>query len=318
VTFPAQQRFVGGRMPSGITSAIAGNTGPVDIDATLVARLVASQFQQWADLPIVAAEPNGWDNRTFRLGPELLVRLPSAEAYAAQVRKEHRWLPVLAPHLPLPIPVPLAIGKPAEGYPWNWSVYRWFDGVPASTARIADLTEFAVALAHFLVCLQRIDPTGGPPPGPHNFFRGGPLETYDAETRNAIAAVQELINAELATEVWEAAVAATWQEAPVWVHGDVAAGNLLVRDGRLAAVIDFGSSGVGDPACDVTIAWTLLSGKSREAFRAALPLDAATWARGRGWALWKALITFAGNLETDRPAAATGRRVIEDLLAEHQ
>ena len=126
-------------MPSGITPAIAGNTGPVDIDATLVARLVASQFQQWADLPIVATVPNGWDNRTFRLGPALLVRLPSAEAYAAQVRKEHRWLPVLAPHLPLPIPVLLAMGRPAEGYPWNWSVYRWFEGVPASTVRIASV-----------------------------------------------------------------------------------------------------------------------------------------------------------------------------------
>lgn len=144
------------------------------------------------------------------------------------------------------------------------------------------------------------------------------METYGAETRNAIAAVQELINAELASEVWETAVAATWQGAPVWVHGDVPAGNLLVRDGRLAAVIDFGSSGVGDPACDVTIAWTLLSGKSREAFRAALPLDAATWARGRGWALWKALITFAGNLDTDPAAAMAARRVINDVLAEHQ
>jgi aminoglycoside phosphotransferase (APT) family kinase protein len=290
----------------------------VDIDATLVTRLVASQFPQWAGLPITAAEPNGWDNRTFRLGPDLLVRLPSAERYAAQVRKEHRWLPALAPQLPLPIPVPVAKGKPAEGYPWNWSVYRWLDGVPASIASIPDLTRFAMALAHFLVCLQRIDPTGGPPPGPHNFFRGGPLGTYDPQTRTAITEVPELINADLATEVWEAALAATWHGTPVWVHGDVAASNLLVRDGRLAAVIDFGSSGVGDPACDVTIAWTFLSGKSREVFRAALPLDAASWARGRGWALWKALITFAGTLDTDAAAAAAARRVINDVLAEHQ
>jgi aminoglycoside phosphotransferase (APT) family kinase protein len=290
----------------------------VDIDATLVARLVASQFPRWAGLPVTAAEPNGWDNRTFRLGPDLSVRLPSAEAYAAQVRKEHRWLPVLAPHLPLPIPVPLAMGEPAEGYPWNWSVYRWLDGVPASTARVDDLTELAVTLARFLVCLQRIDPTGGPPPGRHNFFRGGPLETYDAETRTAVAAVGDLLDADTATAVWETALAATWHGPPVWVHGDVAAGNLLVRDGRLGAVIDFGSSGVGDPACDVTIAWTLLSGESREAFRAALRLDAATWARGRGWALWKALITFAGNLHTNPVEAATARRVIDDVLAEHE
>jgi aminoglycoside phosphotransferase (APT) family kinase protein len=287
-----------------------------DIDAMLVGRLVGSQFPEWSGRRITAVEPNGWDNRTFRLGSDLLVRLPSAEAYSAQVRKEQRWLPVLAPHLPLPIPVPLAMGEPGEGYPWHWSVYRWLDGVPASMAPIGDSNRLAVALAHFLVCLEQIDATGGPEPGPHNFFRGGLLETYDAETRSAIAALRELINAELATEVWDTALASTWHGAPVWVHGDVAAGNLLIKDGRLAAVIDFGSSGVGDPACDVTIAWTFLVGESRRAFRAALPLDAATWARGRGWALWKALITFAGNLDTDPAAATTARYVIDEVLSD--
>ena len=159
-------------------------------------------------------------------------------------------------------------------------------------------------------------PTEGPPQGPHN-FRGGPLETYDAETRKAIATVQGMINAELATQVWETALGAIWHGGPVWVHGDVAAGNLLLRGGRLAAVIDFGCSGVGDPACDLVIAWTFLVGQSREAFRVALPLDARTWARGRGWALWKALITFAGNLQADQTAAATARRVIDELIDEH-
>jgi aminoglycoside phosphotransferase (APT) family kinase protein len=306
-----------GRKACSLTPPQHGGARSVEIDAALVARLVGSQFPQWSRLPITAAEPNGWDNRTFRLGSDLLVRLPSAQSYAAQVPKEHRWLPLLAPQLPLPIPVPVAMGEPAEGYPWNWSVYRWLDGVPASTATIDDLTAFAETLTDFLICLQRIDATGGPAPGPHNFFRGGPLETYDAETREAIAAVHELIDADLATEVWETGLAATWHGQPVWIHGDVAAGNLLVRDGRLAAVIDFGSSGVGDPACDVTIAWTFLSGESREAFRAALPLDTATWARGRGWALWKALITYAPSLEDDPAVAASARRVIDDVLAEH-
>jgi len=290
----------------------------VEIDADLVARLIGSQFPQWSSLPIIPAEPNGWDNRTFRLGSDLLVRLPSAQSYAAQVPKEHRWLPFLAPQLPLQIPVPVAMGEPAKGYPWNWSVYRWLDGVPASTTEIDDLAEFARTLAHFLAALQRIDTRGGPPPGPHNFFRGGPLETYDAETRNVITAVHDLIDVELATAVWEAGLAAVWNSPPVWVHGDVAATNLLVRDGRLAAVIDFGSSGVGDPACDLTVAWTFLSGESREAFHAVLPLDDGTWARGRGWALWKALITYAGNLETDVPVAAEVRRVIDVVLAEHE
>ncbi|HEU4909687.1 MAG TPA: aminoglycoside phosphotransferase family protein, partial [Propionibacteriaceae bacterium] len=225
----------------------------MSIDAALVSRLIESQFPQWSSLPIRAAEPNGWDNRTFRLGSNLLVRLPSAQSYAEQVAKEHRWLPVLAPQLPLPIPAPVAMGQPAEGYPWNWSIYRWVDGVPASTADIDNMRDFAETLAHFLVCLQRIDATEGPPPGAHNFFRGGPLKTYDAETRDAIGVVQELIDADLATAVWQAGLATSWYAQPVWVHGDVAAGNLLIRNGRLAAVIDFGSSGVGDPACDLTI-----------------------------------------------------------------
>jgi len=289
-----------------------------DIDASLVTALVTSQFPQWADLPITPVELDGNDNRTFRLGVGMSVRLPSAEAYTAQVEKEHRWLPILAPRLPLPIPVPLTMGAPAEGYPWNWSVYRWLDGEIACTERINDLNQFATTLARFLASLQQIDPAGGPPPGQHNFFRGGPLETYDAETRSAITALDDQIATETATAAWETALAATWHGSPVWFHGDVSAGNLLVRDGRLSAVIDFGCSGVGDPACDVTIAWTLLSGESREAFRAALPVDAATWARGRGWALWKGLITVAEHINTNPVEAARAARVVDQVLADNE
>ncbi len=289
----------------------------VDVSAALVRRLVAAQFPRWADLPVRPVAVSGWDNRTFRLGEGLSVRLPSAEGYTPQVEKEHRWLPLLAPRLPLPIPVPLAKGTPAEGYPFPWSVYRWLEGDVATVERIADPREFAAALAGFLAALQRVDPAGGPPPGPHSFFRGGPLETYDAETRRTIAALADEIDAGAATALWEAALAATWHGPPVWFHGDVAAGNLLVRGGRLSAVIDFGCCGVGDPACDLTIAWTLLAGEGREVFRAALPADGATWARGRGWALWKALLTFAGHRHTDPAEAGRARRVIADVLAEH-
>lgn len=288
------------------------------IDVALVRRLVATQFPHWADLPIRPVEHGGWDNRTFHLGEHMSVRLPSGPWYALQVEKEHTWLPKLAPLLPLPIPVPLGLGRPAEGYPWHWSVYRWLDGEIAAVERIADLRQFAVTLAQFLVALQQVDTTGGPPPGQHNFWRGGPLTIYDGETRQAIAALDGQIDTAAATEVWEAALAATWCGAPVWIHGDVAAGNLLVRAGRLCAVIDFGCSGVGDPACDLTIAWTFLSGASREAFRAALPLDSATWARARGWALWKALITLADSLPTNPARAAEARRVIDAVLADHR
>ena len=260
----------------------------VDINVSLVRRLIAAQFPQWADLPIKPVEFDGWDNRTFHLGEDMTVRLPSAAPYALQVEKEHRWLPRLAPRLPLPIPVPLAKGAPADGYPWQWSVYRWLEGETATIERIADLRQFAIALAEFLTALQRIDPAGGPPPGRHNFFRGGSLTVYDAESRQAIAALEGEIDADAATATWEAALAATWHGAPVWFHGDVAAGNLLVEGGRLSAVIDFGTSGVGDLSCDLAIALTLFRGESRDAFRAVLRPDDATWSRGRGWALWKA------------------------------
>lgn len=286
----------------------------LEIDVSLVRRLLV-QFPQWADLPVKRVEFDGWDNTTFRLGEDLSVRLPSAQAYAGQVEKEHRWLPRLAAHLPLSIPVPLAMGVPANGYPWHWSVYRWLEGENATIKSIADLQQFATTLAQFLAALQRIDPADGPPPGQHNFFRGGPLTTYDSETRDAIATLRGRIDADAVTAVWEAALRATWHGPPVWLHGDVSAGNLLVEKGRLNAVIDFGCTAVGDPACDLTIAWTLLSGESRDAFRAALPLDRATWARGRGWALWKGLITLVKHT-TNPTKARNARGVIDEVLVD--
>ena len=280
-------------------------------------RLIAAQFPQWANLPVRPVELDGWDNATFRLGEDMSVRLPSAERYAAQVEKEHRWLPKLAPLLPLPIPTPLAKGAPTDDYPFPWSVYRWIAGENATIERIADPVEFATALAAFLTALYRIDPRGGPPPGRHNFLRGAPPAVYDAETRQALAALEGRIDTDVASAAWEAALETTWHGPPVWFHGDVAAGNLLVEDGRLSAVIDFGTSGVGDPACDLVIAWTLFRGESRDAFRAALGLDDATWARGRGWALWKALITLAEHERTDPEKAEEARRVIDEVLDDH-
>ncbi|HEY5007998.1 MAG TPA: aminoglycoside phosphotransferase family protein [Caulobacteraceae bacterium] len=288
----------------------------MEIDASLASRLVAEQFPQWADLAVRPVEHGGWDNRTFHLGERMTVRLPSAGRYAAQVEKEQRWLPRLACGLPLPIPAPLGVGRPAQDYPWPWSVYAWLDGETAAVARIDDRTRFAIDLGGFLSALHRIDAADGPATGPHSFWRGGPLSTYDAETRAAIAALGDRINAEAVTAVWEAALDSRWTGAPIWVHGDMAAGNLLVRDGALSAVIDFGCCCVGDPACDLAVAWTFLEGEAREAFRAALPLDPGTWARGRGWTLWKALIVYAGHASNLRDAATSGR-IVDDLVAEH-
>jgi aminoglycoside phosphotransferase (APT) family kinase protein len=290
----------------------------VDIDASLVRRLVAAQFPHWAELPVTPVASGGWDHRTFHLGADMMVRLPSAGAYSQQVEKEQRWLPRLAPFLPLAIPCPLALGKPAEGYPWNWSVYRWIEGETATIERVADLRAFATTLAEFLVALQRIDASGGPKAGPHNFYRGGKLKTYDTETRQAIAALDGRIDPEAVTAVWDAALATEWQLPPVWVHGDISTGNLLVKDGRVVAVIDFGSSSVGDPACDLVIAWRFLRDESRDVFRAALPLDRGTWARARGWALWKALIVVAGLPDTNPLDVKESRRVIDEVLADHR
>jgi aminoglycoside phosphotransferase (APT) family kinase protein len=287
----------------------------VQIDDALVRRLVAGQFPQWSELPIHPVTPSGWDNRTFRLGDTMVVRLPSGEHYAEQVAKEQRWLPYLAPSLPLAIPTPLALGRPAEGYSWNWSVYRWLEGEAASSGSIADLSEFASSLGRFLAALQRIDATGGPEPGLHNFHRGAALGIYDGQTRQAIAALEGTIDEDAATAVWEAALTSAWQWAPVWVHGDVSAGNLLVQAGRLSAVIDFGQLGVGDPACDLAIAWTFFDGASRQAFRDALPLDDATWARGRGWALWKVLIVTSGLVGATAYDAARSPQTLHEVLA---
>lgn len=269
------------------------------IDEALVRRLIGTQFPQWAGLRIEAVAPGGWDNRTFRLGPRMLVRLPSAAAYAAQVDREQRCLPRLSPFLPVPIPTPLALGQPSADYPWPWSVLTWLEGEPVAVRPLADQTTFASDLANFLTALHSIDPLGGPPSGPDNFFRGGELATYDAELQRAIQVLGQTMDADPCKEIWKDGLGARWAGEPVWVHGDMSAGNLLVEDGRLCGVIDFGLCCVGDPACDLTIAWTLLNSRGREAFRTALQIDAGTWARGRAWAVWKAVIVAAGLTETN-------------------
>jgi aminoglycoside phosphotransferase (APT) family kinase protein len=290
-----------------------------DITAELVSRLVATQFPQWADLPVRPVDADGWDNATFRLGRHMSVRLPSSQAYVEQVEKEHRWLPVLARQLPLPIPEPLAKGEPGSGFPRPWSVYRWIDGQTAEVGQIADLCEFAADLADFLAALYKVDPSGGPLPGTHNFFRGGSPAYYEAETRAALAALHGHIDTGLATEVWEAGLKATRDVPQVWFHGDAQPGNLLLNSsGRLSAVIDFGTSGIGDPACDTTIAWTFLSGDSQRVFKQRLPVDEATWARGRGWAIWKAMIVLVDELDSDPQGADFTKDVINKILADHR
>jgi aminoglycoside phosphotransferase (APT) family kinase protein len=289
----------------------------VDTDVALVSRLLTAQFPQWADLPIEPVRSAGTDNAIYRLGDDMAVRLPRIHRATGQADKEHRWLPRLARFLPLAIPVPLAMGMPGEGYPWHWSVYRWLEGENATLERLADPRQAAKDLAHFIAALQRIDTTGGPPPGPHDLARGKPLAMRDTYTREAIAALYGMIDADAVTAAWEAALQAPeWDRAPVWFHGDMLPGNLLFNRGRLSGIIDFGALGVGDPACDLMIAWNLFSGESRDVFRAALGVDDATWARGRGWALSQALIFIPYYLDTNPVGVGNARRAIHEVLAD--
>ena len=291
----------------------------VDVDVALAGRLLAAQFPQWAALPIVPVHSAGTDNAIYRVGADMAVRLPRIENATGQVDKEQQWLPRLAPHLPLAIPVPLAKGTPGEGYPWQWSVCRWLEGETATIERITDPGQAARDLAYFVVALQRIDPVGGPPPGVHNSFRGVPLSTRDAETRAAIASLDGMLDTGAVTTAWDAALQApAWDGPPIWIHGDLSPLNLLVQQGRLSAVIDFGCLGVGDPACDLQVAWTFLSAQTRAVFRAALPVDDATWARGRGWALSVGLIALPYYQSTNPVLADIAQRAIDEVLADYE
>ena len=262
-----------------------------NITESLVQQLIAQQFPAWSDKSIRLVECSGWDNRTFHLGDDMLVRLPSAAGYAAQVEKEQQWLPYFENKLPLNIPAPLAMGQASGLYPWPWSVYRWLPGSSINTLprEQIDLNKIALTLADFLNAFQRIDPSSGPQAGAHNYYRGAHPSVYGDE---AIESINQLLQGgeqKAALEIWGAAMDSSWQGKGVWVHGDISSGNLLVDNGKLSAVIDFGCLGVGDPACDLMIAWTLFDAPVRETFKTHLDLDNDTWRRGKAWALWKCL-----------------------------
>jgi aminoglycoside phosphotransferase (APT) family kinase protein len=288
----------------------------LDIDVSLVRQLVAEQFPQWLDLPVARVPSAGTDNAIFRLGDDLAVRMPRRQNSTPQIDKEQRWLPRFAPHLPLAIPAPIARGEPAHGFPWRWSVLRWLDGRDGHATANADSRDTALSLAAFVTALARIDPADGPPAGPHNFYRGAPLVQRDGYVRRAIAQSAHEIDAKAATRAWDAALAAPpWHGAPTWLHGDLAPGNLLFRNDRLVAVLDFGCLGVGDPACELIVAWNLLSADTRAVYRAALAPDDATWARGRGWAL-SSVVAIPYYRETNPTLADQARHTIAAVLSE--
>ena len=290
-----------------------------EIEESIVRGLLASQFPEWADLRLEVFPSSGTDNVMVRLGDDKAVRLPRHERASGQVEIEHLWLPRIAPLVPLAVPEPLALGRPDRGFPWPWSIGRWLEGSPATPDQIAEPRQAAMALGRFVASMQQIDLPGGPPPSVGNSFRGIPLRHRDAPTRQALAQLRGIIDTDAASEAWEEALRApAWERPGVWLHGDLQVGNLLARDGRLDAVIDFGCLCVGDPACDVMAAWTFLTGETRDWFRAQLTVDDATWARGRGWALSMGLIALPYYREINPVFTDVARRMILEVLDDRQ
>jgi aminoglycoside phosphotransferase (APT) family kinase protein len=285
----------------------------IHTDEPLVRRLLAGQFPQWADLPLERVPSSGTDNALFRLGDDMVVRLPRIHWAVGSVDRDVRWLPLLAPRLPVAIPVPLTRGAPAEGYPWEWGVYPWLEGENPNVDGIAYLDSLRPDVARFVASLHAVDVGGGPPA-----FRGKPLVVQDEGARAALAALDGMIDVDAATVAWNTALETpAWSGPPVWIHGDLLPGNLLLQGGRLTGVIDWGCLGVGDPACDLIVAWGLLSPEARNVFRAELRVDDGTWARGRGWALSIALIALPYYRETNPALAATARHLIREVADYH-
>ncbi len=291
----------------------------LDMDEFLVQRLLADQFPQWADLPVTAVPTSGTENAIYRLGDEMVVRLPYRPVRNDQIEKLDRWLPKLAPRLPLSIPELLARGAPSKEYPAAWSILRWLDGEEASLARLHDPVGTARTLAEFVRALIAIDATDGPAPGTHNFWRGVPLAARDEMTRRSIRESSGLIDTQAVTRAWERDLAAPVWDAPLtWLHGDLVPDNMLVNDGKLSAVIDWGGLGVGDPAIELLPAWNLFRGASREAYREALGFDDATWARGRGLALSTSIVALPYYIHTIPVRAQRATDVIREVLADQE
>jgi aminoglycoside phosphotransferase (APT) family kinase protein len=281
-------------------------------DARLVGRLIAAQFPQWRGHPIERVPSAGTENALYRLGDDMVVRLPRIHWAVGNGDKDFQWLPRLAPLLPVAIPVPLAKGMPAEGYPWEWGVYPWLEGENPTVDRIADPSSLTRDVVQFVEALHRVDLADGPATR-----RGAPLEGQDESARAALVALEGMIDTDAAAAAWDEALETpAWAGPPVWIHGDLLPGNLLLEDGRLTGVIDWSLLGIGDPACDLIIAWGVLPAEARTVFRAELDIDDATWARGRGWALSIALIALPYYKDTNPVFADIARHLIREVLAE--
>lgn len=292
--------------------ALKMHADEAEIDAPLVQRLIARQFPEWAGLPVERLESAGTENAMFRLGGELVVRLPRHPGAVDSIEHEQRWLSRLGPWLPVAVPEPVGRGRAGEGFPWCWSVYGWLDGRNPVAGALDSPETLAKELADFIRALRRVDAGNGPA-----HYRAVPLSARDTPTRAALAQLRGEVDTEAVTALWEQAMRAPEHTGPaLWAHADLSPGNVLVTEGRLSAVIDFGCTGVGDPAVDLIVAWNLLPAGVRDTFREAVGADDAEWARGRGWALSISLIQLPYYRETNPVLAANSRHVIREILAQ--
>ena len=286
------------------------------ITPELAKKLITIQFPEYANLHIEDVKQQGHDNRTYRLGDDLLIRMPTAESYSLKVAIEQELLPGLAKHLSVNIPVPVKMGKPSDDFPYPFSIYKWLDGDSANFLDLSDieLEVIALRLARFLKELQEIKGAEGLVPGQHNYWRGEHVSVYDKGAREQIDTLKDIIDSNSALELWERACSTRWKSEPVWIHGDLAVGNILIKDRNLSGIIDFGGMAVGDPACDLVIAWTYLSGKSREIFIQELDLDDNTWLRAKAWTLWKATYELRNIEDENSSAALLQKEIINSVI----
>lgn len=288
----------------------------VNITINLARKLIAEQFSEFSDLPITEVEKQGHDNRTYRLGSDRLIRMPTSADYALKVPKEQKLLPQLAKRLNVSIPTPIKMGNPSSSYPYPFSIYEWLPGKSINLLSLTDQDkeQLAADLAKFLKELQAIHDVEGPEPGQHNWWRGDHPSVYDEGARKQIAELAEIIDASKASALWDQACATRWNKTPIWIHGDFAIGNILMKDGKLSAVIDFGGAAVGDPACDLVIAWTYLTGKARQIFVNKMEMDQDTWLRARAWALWKATFELCQITDKTSPDALFQKHIIAAVM----
>ncbi|MFC4872614.1 aminoglycoside phosphotransferase family protein [Negadavirga shengliensis] len=281
--------------------------------------LLKDQFLNWAEIPLKPINSSGSDNFLYRLGKDLIIRIPRHQAAAHQLKKECFWLEKIHKYSPIAIPEPVSIGRPNEYYPFYWSIYRWIEGETYSVDKFSNSEKAVESLVQFISYLQRIDIKGGPKPSKENNFRGVPLMIRDLKTREAINALPDFYSKTLMTEIWNFALTApAWNKRPVWIHGDLHWGNILTKGDKIVGVIDFGCLGVGDPANDIMSAWVLFSPLARQKFREMLQIDKGTWIRGMGWALSWAAVALPYYLPKHHILADIAVFTIDNVITDYQ